>query len=99
MNIRKEIGRVKGFDCVKGWGFIESNAASEDVFVHYSDIAMNGYKKLRAGDYVLFSIAETDKGFAARGVITLTPDEAFSFLKILKASTLLEAFESAIIEG
>lgn len=94
MNINKKIGRVKGFGCHKGWGFIEFRGIDEDVFVHYSDIQAPGYKRLEIGDYVLFSLVHGDKGFAAKEVRKLTTDEAFGFLRTRSAPTLLDAIHA-----
>jgi len=80
MSIQKEIGRVKKFNASSGFGFIEKMGLNEDVFVHHSEIQMGGYKSLRVGDYVLFSLTEGPKGYHARGVHLLTPDEAFKAL-------------------
>lgn len=53
-------GKVKFFDDEKGYGFITSQ--NEDYFVHYSKIAMPGYKTLEAGQVVEFSPEVTKKG-------------------------------------
>jgi|GEM_PF-2377921 len=94
MNNEKKIGRVKGFGCHKGWGFIELSGLGEDVFVHYSDIQAPGYKRLEIGDYVLFSLAHSEKGYSAKEVRKLTTDEAFSFLPFRSSATLLDALSA-----
>jgi len=62
-------GTVKFFNSKKGWGFIGPDEKdSKDVFVHYSEIGMEGYKTLRTGDIVEYEIKESDKGPMAAGV-------------------------------
>jgi len=61
-------GIVKWFNEKKGFGFIEVDE-SNDVFVHYSAIAMPGFKTLAEGDRVSFEIEQTDRGPAAKNVI------------------------------
>ncbi len=53
--------RVKWFDNVKGYGFIE-NTDGQDIFVHYKHIAGDGYKTLREGQQVEFELSEGEKG-------------------------------------
>ncbi len=55
-------GKVKWFDSKKGYGFIEKEDGSGDVFVHYADIVGDGYRVLREGDRVKFEIATSPKG-------------------------------------
>lgn len=55
-------GRVKWFDGKKGYGFIEKEDGSGDVFVHYQDIAGDGYRILREGERVKFEITQSPKG-------------------------------------
>ena len=55
-------GRVKWFDSRKGYGFIEAEDGSGDVFVHFSDILGEGYKSLDEGDRVKFEVVQSDKG-------------------------------------
>ncbi len=57
-------GKVKWFNNVKGYGFIEYENL-EDIFVHYSAIAKEGYKTLNEGDQVDFKLIETSKGLQA----------------------------------
>jgi CspA family cold shock protein len=60
-------GVVKWFDTKKGYGFIEQTGG-DDVFVHYSGIAGDGFKSLRAGEEVEFEIAKGPKGPQATNV-------------------------------
>lgn len=61
-------GTVKWFSAEKGYGFI-SQEGGEDVFVHFSDIAMDGYKTLEEGQMVEFEIVESERGRKAANVI------------------------------
>lgn len=63
-------GTVKWFNAAKGYGFIE-HEGGKDVFVHFSAVQMEGYRKLSGGDKVEFSIEETPKGPQATNVVKL----------------------------
>ena len=54
-------GMVKWFDEKKGFGFITEDGG-KDVFVHYSAILGDGFRKLAEGDKVTFEIKEGAKG-------------------------------------
>ena len=60
-------GRVKWFNDVKGFGFIERENDT-DVFVHYSEIQMKGHKTLQEGQNVEFDISDSEKGLIAVNV-------------------------------
>lgn len=60
-------GTVKWFNAEKGFGFI-TDENGVDVFVHFSEIKMNGYKTLEEGEKVNFDIKETPKGNLAQNV-------------------------------
>ncbi len=60
----KLTGTVKWFDSKKGYGFITADNG-QDVFVHYTGIAGNGFKTLEEGERVSFNITESDKGLKA----------------------------------
>ncbi|OHE23917.1 MAG: hypothetical protein A2Z43_00660 [Syntrophobacterales bacterium RBG_19FT_COMBO_59_10] len=60
----RETGIVKWFNDKKGYGFI-SRASGEDVFVHHSAIAAEGFRSLAEGDRVEFAIKQDQKGQAA----------------------------------
>ena len=63
-------GKVKWFNAKKGYGFI-TKEDGEDVFVHYSGIAMDGFKVLRDEQDVEFDIQDGDKGKQAVNVRSL----------------------------
>ena len=54
-------GTVKFFDGAKGWGFI-TDENKNDLFVHYSNIIMEGRKSLDENDVVEFEIGEGKDG-------------------------------------
>jgi cold shock protein len=61
-------GKVKWFDSKKGFGFIEREDGSGDVFVHFTDIATEGYRTLKQGDKVKFEMTDSPKGKKASKV-------------------------------
>ena len=65
-------GTVKWFNAAKGYGFL-SQQGGEDVFVHFSAIAMEGYKTLREGQAVEFSVEQGPKGLTAVNVVSVDP--------------------------
>lgn len=68
-------GRVKWFNNAKGFGFILPEDESEDYFVHYSSIVMDGYKTLKAGQPVSFEMIDGPKGIHAVNVSPLDLDD------------------------
>jgi len=60
-------GTVKWFSNEKGFGFIE-RADGEDVFVHFTAIAGDGYRSLAEGQSVEFDIVDGPKGKQAANV-------------------------------
>lgn len=61
-------GTVKWFNSTKGFGFITNDATNEDIFVHFSGIATDGFKTLEEGQKVTFEIAPGNKGEQAVNV-------------------------------
>ena len=66
----KEQGTVKWFNASKGYGFIQRQTG-EDVFVHFSEIQMDGYKSLNEGQAVEFEVKKGPKGLQAENVTSL----------------------------
>ena len=55
-------GTVKWFSDEKGYGFIQPDDGSKDLFVHHSNILGDGFKTLSEGQAVSFEPAEGRKG-------------------------------------
>ena len=62
-------GTVKWFNNAKGFGFIEPSGGGKDLFVHMSEIQMEGFKTLRDGQNVEFTEGSSDKGPCATNVV------------------------------
>ncbi len=54
-------GYVKWFNNKKGYGFISVDD-QDDLFVHFSNIDMDGFKKLDIGDEVEFELKDSNEG-------------------------------------
>ena len=63
----REQGIVKWFNDSKGFGFIQREGG-EDIFVHFRAIQGDGYRSLKDGEKVEFSVAEGEKGLQAEEV-------------------------------
>lgn len=68
-------GTVKWFDNRKGYGFVlapEDETDTRDVFVHYTKIQMDGFKKLETGDTVTYDrfLDDNDRPQADNVVVT-----------------------------
>lgn len=61
-------GVVKWFNESKGFGFIAREGGA-DVFVHHSQIQIEGLKILNEGDKVRFEVVKGSKGLEARNVV------------------------------
>ncbi|HEX3077807.1 MAG TPA: cold-shock protein [Lachnospiraceae bacterium] len=62
-------GTVKWFNAQKGFGFITNSATGEDVFVHFSGIATDGFKSLEENQNVTFDITNGARGLQAVNVV------------------------------
>jgi cold shock protein len=61
-------GTVKWFNDTKGFGFIKPDDGSPDVFAHFSEIRMDGYKSLQENQKVLFEVRQGPKGLQAANI-------------------------------
>lgn len=64
-----EKGKVKWFSNMKGFGFLTKEGSDKDIFVHYSSIQGEGYKKLLEDEEVTFDIVDGAKGPQAANVV------------------------------
>ena len=62
-------GTVKWFNNSKGYGFITPEGETKDVFVHHSQIKVEGYRTLNEGQKVEFEVREGEKGPEAANVV------------------------------
>jgi CspA family cold shock protein len=61
-------GTVKWFSQDKGYGFITPDDGSQDVFVHFSAIAGQGFRNLEEGEKVTYEVGQSQKGPQAENV-------------------------------
>lgn len=86
------IGRVKWYDKSKGYGFIESPEG--DVFFHFSDILMDGFKALAEDQRVSYKLIRSEQGLKAKQIRPL--DNRASVRHAARYRTLIHM---KIIEG
>ncbi|MBW8270672.1 cold-shock protein [Caldovatus aquaticus] len=61
------IGTVKWFNASKGYGFIQPEDGSKDVFVHISDVQRAGIASLNEGDRVEYDVQRGQQGKFSAG--------------------------------
>ena len=65
-------GKVKFFDTQKGFGFIEPEDGSKDIFVHRNNIdGLDNDQGLEENEAVEFEVEDTPKGLSALNVRSL----------------------------
>jgi CspA family cold shock protein len=64
----QEMGTVKWYNAVKGFGFIVRDAGGQDVFVHVSALDRAGITGLNEGQRVFVGVAEGQKGPEAASI-------------------------------
>ena len=56
------VGTVKWFNAQKGYGFIQPDDGTKDVFVHVSAVERAGMTGLREGQKVSFDLEQGQRG-------------------------------------
>ena len=68
----REQGTVKWFSAEKGYGFIARDNGNKDVFVHHSEIKMEGFRTLHENQRVEFTVTNGPKGDQAQEVTAVS---------------------------
>ena len=55
-------GTVKWFNATKGYGFIQPDDGSKDVFLHVSDVQRSGLRDVREGDKLEYDVQQGQQG-------------------------------------
>jgi CspA family cold shock protein len=63
-----QTGIVKFFNAKKGFGFVTPDGGGEDLFIHFSEIKMDGFKVLQEGQRVSYVPTQGAKGMQATNV-------------------------------
>ena len=63
-----ETGTVKWFNDAKGFGFITPDGGGEDLFAHFSEIKVDGFKTLHENQKVQFEVRTGPKGKQAANI-------------------------------
>jgi len=63
-------GTVKWFDEAKGFGFIQQESGP-DVFAHFSNITGDGFRTLKEGQRVQFTVTQGKKGPQAENIVAI----------------------------
>lgn len=62
-------GVVKWFSAEKGYGFITPDDGGRDLFVHHTQIKMDGYRNLEQGQRVSYEATDGERGPQAAEVV------------------------------
>lgn len=75
MSDERYVGKVLWFDARLGYGFI-GRADEKDLFVHWSDVSCEGFKTLKKGQEVAFSLGTNKRDQPkAVNVLVINPEE------------------------
>ncbi len=66
-------GTVKWFNADKGFGFITNDDGSDDVFVHFSAIQVDGFRTLNEGQKVTFDVESDPQNSSRMRAINVRP--------------------------
>jgi CspA family cold shock protein len=62
-------GTVKRFNKIKGYGFLTPDEGDNEVFVHFSQVEMAGYKELKVGQRIRYDLEKGERGEFAKNVV------------------------------
>lgn len=68
MMSKRHTGSCKWFNVLKGFGFIVLDNTLEDVFVHQSELKMEGFRSLEEGERVSFFVRTRNSGQRVGGL-------------------------------
>jgi len=57
-----QTGTVKRFNKIKGYGFITPDNSEAEVFVHFSEVQAAGYKELKEGQRISYTLMQGERG-------------------------------------
>lgn len=66
-----QTGTVKRFNKIKGYGFITPDNGGNEVFVHFSQIQLAGYKELKEGQRISYELQNGERGEFATNVVVI----------------------------
>ena len=66
-------GTVKWFSDGKGYGFISTDEGGEDIFVHHTQIQMEGFRTLKEGQKVSFETEPDPKDSGKLRAVNVVP--------------------------
>ncbi len=61
------VGTVKWFNATKGFGFLQPDDGSKDVFLHISDVQRSGLREPREGDKLQYDLQQDQRGKTSAG--------------------------------
>lgn len=67
-NTLMHTGTVNRFNKIKGYGFITPDDGGKEVFVHFSEVQTEGYKELKEGQRISFTLEQGERGEFAKQV-------------------------------
>ena len=62
MDSERVIGEVIWFDPQRGYGYVKQGEGEKDMFVHFSNVVMDGFRTLYKGQLVEYTIGEGEEG-------------------------------------
>jgi CspA family cold shock protein len=69
MSEEKYEGTIIWFDSKKGFGFIDQDSSEEDLFLHWSNIQIEGFKTAKPNQRVSYELGQNHRGQQAINVV------------------------------